>query len=48
MKHEIELSVNGEVWEVEAAPHRTLLEVLREDLGLTGAKEGCGLGTCGS
>jgi len=48
MKQKIELSVNGEVWEVEAAPHRTLLEVLREDLGLTGAKEGCGLGTCGS
>lgn len=48
MKHKIELSVNGEVWEVEVAAHRTLLEVLREDLGLTGAKEGCGLGTCGS
>ncbi len=48
MKQKIELSVNGEVWEVEIAPHRTLLEVLREDLGLTGAKEGCGLGTCGS
>ena len=48
MKQKIELSVNGEVWEVEVAPHRTLLEVLREDLGLTGAKEGCGLGTCGS
>lgn len=48
MKQKVELTVNGEVWEVEVAPHRTLLEVLREDLGLTGAKEGCGLGACGS
>ena len=48
MRRRIELNVNDERWELEVAPHRTLLEVLREDLGLTGAKEGCGLGACGA
>ena len=36
MKRKIELTVNDELWELEIEPHRTLLEVLREDLGLTG------------
>jgi aerobic-type carbon monoxide dehydrogenase small subunit (CoxS/CutS family) len=48
MKRKLELNVNDEVWEIEAEPHRTLLEVLREDLSLTGAKEGCSLGACGA
>ena len=48
MKRKLELMVNNELWEIEVEPHRTLLEVLREDLGLTGAKEGCGLGSCGA
>lgn len=48
MKRKLELNVNNEVWEIEVQPHRTLLEVLREDLSLTGAKEGCGLGACGA
>lgn len=48
MKRKLELNVNDEVWEIEVQPHRTLLEVLREDLSLTGAKEGCGLGACGA
>ena len=48
MKRRITLNVNSELWEVEVDPHRTLLEVLREDLGLTGTKEGCGLGACGA
>jgi aerobic-type carbon monoxide dehydrogenase small subunit (CoxS/CutS family) len=48
MKRKLELNVNDEVWEVEVKPHKTLLEVLREDLALTGAKEGCGLGACGA
>jgi aerobic-type carbon monoxide dehydrogenase small subunit (CoxS/CutS family) len=48
MKRKLELNVNNEVWEVEVQPYRTLLEVLREDLSLTGAKEGCGLGACGA
>ena len=42
------LKVNGEEYEVAIYPHRTLLEVLREEIGLTGAKEGCGMGACGA
>src|SRR6202167_2949815 len=44
----IRLTVNGEVREVQAPPMRRLLDVLREDLQLTGTKEGCGEGECGS
>jgi carbon-monoxide dehydrogenase small subunit len=40
--------VNGERCEVAFAPHKTLLEVLREDLALTGTKHGCELGECGT
>ena len=40
--------VNGEPVEAAFAPHKTLLEVLREDLGLTGTKHGCELGECGT
>ena len=40
--------VNGERVEVAFAPQKTLLEVLREDLGLTGTKHGCELGECGT
>jgi carbon-monoxide dehydrogenase small subunit len=47
-KIKIALSVNGEAAEVAFAPHKTLLEVLREDLGLTGTKHGCELGECGT
>jgi len=42
------LSVNGETVEASFAPYKTLLEVLREDLGLTGTKHGCELGECGA
>jgi aerobic-type carbon monoxide dehydrogenase small subunit (CoxS/CutS family) len=42
------MTVNGEPVEVAFAPHKTLLEVLREDLGLTGTKHGCELGECGT
>ncbi len=42
------LRVNGEDAEVLFAPYKTLLEVLREDLGLTGTKHGCELGECGA
>ena len=48
MKTFIQLRVNGETHEVAVSAQRTLLEVLREDLGLTGAKEACGLGGCGA
>ncbi len=42
------LRVNGEAHEVAFVPHKTLLEVLREDMGLTGTKHGCELGECGT
>ncbi len=42
------LRVNGEDTEVSFAPYKTLLEVLREDLDLTGTKHGCELGECGA
>jgi carbon-monoxide dehydrogenase small subunit len=48
MKKEITLIVNGESYSLAVEPNRTLLQVLREDLGLTGTKEGCGKGDCGS
>ena len=48
MKKVLKLHVNGEVFEVLTPVHKTLLEVLREDLGLTGTKRGCDLGTCGA
>jgi carbon-monoxide dehydrogenase small subunit len=48
MKHILKLNVNGEDCEVLTEAHKTLLEVLREDLGLTGTKRGCDLGTCGA
>jgi len=44
----IECTINGEEHELLVAPNRTLLDVLRNDLGLVGAKEGCSLGACGS
>jgi len=44
----ITLHVNGERHELAVLPHHTLLEVLREDLGLTGTKHGCELGECGA
>jgi carbon-monoxide dehydrogenase small subunit len=44
----VTLSVNGERRTVAAEPHHTLLEVLREELGLTGTKHGCELGECGA
>src|SRR2546423_1625403 len=47
-KTKIALEVNGEPVEVAFAPHKTLLELLREDLSLTGTKHGCELGECGT
>jgi carbon-monoxide dehydrogenase small subunit len=48
MKVQIQLKVNGLVYQKEVEPRRTLLELIREDLELTGTKEGCGLGECGT
>jgi aerobic-type carbon monoxide dehydrogenase small subunit (CoxS/CutS family) len=48
MRELINLHVNGEFHELAVMPHHTLLEVLREDLGLSGTKHGCELGECGA
>ena len=49
MRHQpLSFTVNGEPAEVLFAPYKTLLELLREDLGLTGTKHGCELGECGA
>jgi aerobic-type carbon monoxide dehydrogenase small subunit (CoxS/CutS family) len=45
---EITLKVNNTDYTIAVRPYATLLEVLREDLGLTGTKEGCGEGECGA
>jgi aerobic-type carbon monoxide dehydrogenase small subunit (CoxS/CutS family) len=47
-KVHVRFTLNGEAAEVAFAPHKTLLEVLREDLALTGTKHGCELGECGT
>ena len=48
MNKQIKMIVNGQQREVVVEPRQTLLDALREDLGLTGTKEGCGNGNCGS
>jgi carbon-monoxide dehydrogenase small subunit len=48
MREMISLHVNGERYERAVMPHHSLLEVLREDLGLIGTKHGCELGECGA
>lgn len=47
-KQLIALRINGQEYELAVAPNRTLLELLREDLMLTGTKEGCDDGVCGT
>lgn len=44
----ITLQVNGREEQIRVRPHHTLLEVLRNELGLTGPREGCGVGMCGA
>ncbi|MFQ5826597.1 MAG: (2Fe-2S)-binding protein [Dehalococcoidia bacterium] len=48
MKQTITLSVNGKGYEIAIEPYRTLLDVLRNELGLTGTKRGCDSGDCGA
>ena len=48
MKHNIQLNVNGETYDVYVEPRRRLIDVIRDDIGLTGTKEGCGSGDCGA
>lgn len=47
-RYRLTLEVNGERRELEVEPRRTLLDALRHDLGLTGAKKGCDMGNCGA
>ena len=47
-RKKIKFTINGKSCELEIRPWQTLLEVIREDLKLTGTKEGCGEGECGS
>ncbi len=48
MKKNIQLTVNGQLFELEVPVKRLLIDLLREDLGLTGTKVGCGEGECGA
>ena len=48
MNRKIRLTVNGTARAVEIPTYRTLLDCVRNDLGLTGSKEGCGVGVCGA
>jgi carbon-monoxide dehydrogenase small subunit len=47
-RHSLEITINDELHSLVVEPNRTLLELLRDDLHLTGAKEGCGEGVCGA
>jgi carbon-monoxide dehydrogenase small subunit len=47
-KHSVAFQVNGADYEIFVEPRETLLQVLREKLGLTGTKQGCDLGDCGA
>ncbi|HUL29180.1 MAG TPA: 2Fe-2S iron-sulfur cluster-binding protein, partial [Thermodesulfobacteriota bacterium] len=48
MKQIVHFHLNGESVQVEIEPHLTLLQLLRDELELTGTKEGCGMGECGA
>ena len=48
MKIPVTLKVNGETYDLMIAPYRTLLDVLREEIHLTGSKKGCDVGDCGA
>ncbi len=48
MKRVVKLHVNGDIYEVAVEPWRTLLDILRDEIGLTGTKKGCDEGDCGA
>jgi len=48
MKLTIHFNLNGKDVSIQTEPNRRLIDVLREDFGLTGTKEGCGIGECGA
>ena len=47
-KMKISFTLNGKPCQVEVKPHQRLLDMLRDELRLTGTKEGCGIGECGA
>jgi carbon-monoxide dehydrogenase small subunit len=47
-KHHVTTTINGEAAEYLCEPQETLLDVLRDEVGLTGTKEGCSSGDCGA
>jgi len=47
-KHQIHLIVNGELYDLLVRPNRTLADLIRNDIGLTGTKKGCDQGDCGA
>jgi len=48
MKKKIQMTLNGKKTKLEVPSHRLLLDLLRDEIGLTGTKEGCGTGDCGA
>jgi len=48
MKKKVEITINGKSYVLLIEPHRTLLDVIREEAGLTGTKKGCDSGDCGA
>ena len=48
MKQEIKITVNGDLYHLLVDTHRTLLDVIRDQIGLTGTKSGCEMGECGA
>jgi carbon-monoxide dehydrogenase small subunit len=47
-EHSVRLTINGQLYEVAVPANRLLIHLLRDDLGLTGTKEGCSVGVCGA
>ena len=47
-KIKLNMKINGKMIQLDIKPYARLLDVIREDLGLTGTKEGCGIGECGA
>jgi carbon-monoxide dehydrogenase small subunit len=48
MKYKIHLTVNGQLYELSVEPNQTLVDIIRNEIGLTGTKKGCGSGDCGA